>query len=137
MAIHRGARFTTRGRLSIGAGSNIDSDAHLDARGGLVIGANVATGPAVMFLTADHAPQSPDFAGRLRPIRIGDRAWLGARATILPGVNVGEGAIVAAGAVVARDVPPHTIVAGVPARVIGQRPGPFDYDLSNGQRPFE
>jgi maltose O-acetyltransferase len=54
----------------------------------------------------------------VRPVTIGNGAWLGARCTILPGVNVGEGAIVAAGAVVTHDVPANTMVAGVPARAI-------------------
>ena len=58
------------------------------------------------------------------PIVIGDKVWIGANATVLPGVTIGKGAIVAAGAVVTRDVPPNTIVAGVPARVVREiRPG--------------
>ena len=53
-----------------------------------------------------------------KPVRIGDGAWLASRAVVLPGVTVGEGAIVAAGAVVTRSVEPHTLVGGVPARLI-------------------
>ena len=53
-----------------------------------------------------------------RPVRIGDKVWVGANATILPGVTIGDGAIVAAGAVVTKDVAPRTVVGGVPAKVI-------------------
>jgi maltose O-acetyltransferase len=135
-AIHQGAHFTSRGRVEIGTGTTLDRNAWLDGRGGLFIGDHVATGPGVMFLTADHDPQCPQFSGRLEPVRVGDRAWLGARALVLPGVTIGEGAIVAAGAVVTRDVPPYAIVGGVPARIIGQREGPMSYEFDSQRQPF-
>jgi acetyltransferase-like isoleucine patch superfamily enzyme len=62
-------------------------------------------------------------------VMIGSRAWIGYRAIILPGVTIGEGAVVAAGAVVSRDVPPYTVVAGNPARAIGDRPRDLTYRL--------
>jgi acetyltransferase-like isoleucine patch superfamily enzyme len=136
VAIHQGAHLTCRGGIEIGFGTTLDHNAWLDGRGGLYIGRNVATGPSVTFLTADHDPQCPNFSGRLRPIHIGDHAWLGARAMVLPGVKIGEGAVVAAGAVVTCDVPPCAIVGGVPARVIGQRQGPMSYELNGQRRPF-
>ncbi|MEB3222816.1 MAG: acyltransferase [Candidatus Sericytochromatia bacterium] len=135
-SIHLGARLTTRGGVRVGAGTTLDQGALLDGRGGLTIGRAVATGPDVMLLTADHDPQSPTFAGRTAPIAIGDRAWLGARVTVLPGVSVGEGAVVAAGAVVTRDVAPYTIVGGVPARPIGARTRELTYDFEGYERPF-
>ena len=55
-----------------------------------------------------------------KPVKICDKVWLGARVTVCPGVTIGEGAIVGAGAVVTKDVPPRTVVAGVPAKVVRQ-----------------
>ena len=120
-SIHMGAWLTTMGGITIGAGTTIDQGVRLDGRGGLTIGASVSIGPEVALLTAEHDPQSPDFAGRTAPVVIEDHAWLGMRAMVLPGVTVGKGAVVAAGAVVTRDVPAYAIVGGVPAKVIGER----------------
>jgi acetyltransferase-like isoleucine patch superfamily enzyme len=78
-------------------------------------------GQEVSIITAGHQIAGPFYrAGTLRPaaVRIGGGVWIGARATILPGVNVGPGTVVAAGAVVAHDVPANVLVGGVPARVL-------------------
>jgi maltose O-acetyltransferase len=84
------------------------------------IGDRAALGHEVMILTDSHAlgPASRR-AGELyaRPVGIGAGAWIGARAILLPGVTIGDGAVVAAGAVVTHDVPPNVLVSGVPARV--------------------
>jgi acetyltransferase-like isoleucine patch superfamily enzyme len=77
-----------------------------------------------------HDPHDPGFRAIPRPVEIGDRAWIGARAIILPGVRIGEGAVVGAGAVVTRDVGPFEIVAGNPARKIGERNRNLSYSLS-------
>jgi maltose O-acetyltransferase len=77
----------------------------------------------------DHDPQSRDFGGRGRPVIIMKYAYIATKALILPGVTVGEGAVVAAGAVVTRDVAPYTIVGGVPARPIGVRSRDLDYEF--------
>lgn len=95
----------------------------LEVHAEVVIGNRVQLGQQVMLLTNTHELGPPyRRSGSLQalPVRIGDGAWLGARSTILPGVTVGEGAAVAAGAVVTKDVPPNCLVAGVPARVIRQ-----------------
>lgn len=87
--------------------------------GGITIEDDVQIGPRVN-LTSENHPLDP--ADRktviLQPILIKRNAWIGAGATILPGVTIGENAIVAAGAVVSRDVPPNTVVAGIPAKVV-------------------
>lgn len=87
--------------------------------GGITIEDDVKIGPRVN-LTSENHPLEHDQRKTLipRPIVIKRNAWIGAAATILPGVTVGENAIVAAGAVVSRDVPPNTVVAGVPAKVV-------------------
>ncbi len=96
---------------------------------GLIIGANVSVSEGAAFFTLEHDPNSEDFANRGAPVRIGDRVFIGARAIILPGVTIREGAVVAAGAVVTHDVEPFAIVAGVPARPIGQRSEDLEYKL--------
>ena len=80
---------------------------------------DVQIGPKVNLITENH-PLDPDDRKTvlLKPIVVKRNAWIGAAATILPGVTIGENAVVAAGAVVSRDVPPNSIVAGVPAKVI-------------------
>ena len=93
----------------------------LDGRGGIEIGDNVTIGPNVSVVTADHDVQSENFTGRSLKIVVGDFAFIGINATILPGVRIGRGAVVSAGAVVTRDVEEYTIVGGVPARKIGLR----------------
>jgi maltose O-acetyltransferase len=73
--------------------------------------------------------QDPDFVESFAPVVIGDRVWIGLRALVLGGVTIGEGAIVAAGAVVTKDVAPYTIVAGVPAVSVGERTRGLRYEL--------
>ena len=107
--------------LRIGAHSRINRNCCLDARGSLVIGNNVSLSPDVTILTAEHLPDDTDFAVVTRSVTIEDHAWIGTRAMIMPGVTVGRGAIVAAGAVVTNDVPALTIVGGVPAKRIRDR----------------
>lgn len=125
-----------RGHCKIGCNSVINQNCRLDNRGGLEIGANVSISPEVHIITADHDLSSPEFAGRERPVRIGDHVFIGSRAIILPGITLGEGCGVAAGSVVVKDVEPGTIVAGVPARVIGRRPDKLQYDLSYNRHFF-
>lgn len=115
-----GVIFRTRD-VSIGTGSTINYRCLFDNRGGVHIGRRVGVGADVAFITSDHDSSNPRCragTGALAPIRIEDGAWIGSRATLLPGVTIGAGAIVAAGAVVNRDVPAHTLFGGVPARKI-------------------
>jgi maltose O-acetyltransferase len=101
--------------IEIGNNTVINRRCYLDGRVGIKIGNNVNVSPEVYILTLQHDPHSPSFACSGGKVIIEDHAWIGVRAIILPGVHIGEGAVVAAGAVVNRDVPPYTIVAGVPA----------------------
>jgi maltose O-acetyltransferase len=107
--------------LSIGSGSIITGCLHIDLGASVRIGDRVYVGHDVTMLTMDHqiGPTEQRCGGHdPLPIVIGDGVWIGSRVMILPGVTVGNGAIVAAGAVVTRDVPPDTLVAGVPAEVV-------------------
>ena len=117
-----GPRQLRRSGLGIGAYSRINRDCCLDARGPLRIGDNVSVSPEVVILTAQHQVANETFAVELRPVTIEDHVWIGTRAMIMPGVTLGRGSVVAAGAVVSRDVAPLTIVAGVPAKPVGTRP---------------
>lgn len=108
-----------RGEGSVGRGTGLH-DAYLDARGGIFIGRRVIVGNQVMILTAGHKFEEGEdrTAVTLAPVRIHDDVWIGSRAVILGGVTIGRGAVVGAGAVVTRDVPPACLVAGVPARFV-------------------
>lgn len=116
-----------RNRLVIGAGSWIGQMAFLHAAGGIEIGARVGVGPGAMVITSSHAlPPSIDTpimdgAIETAPVVLEDGCDVGVRAVILPGVRVGRGAQVGAGAVVTADVPAGAVVAGSPARVLRHR----------------
>lgn len=112
--------YTNFGR-SISLGKNVfinHACSFLDI-GGITIEDDVQIGPRVN-LTSENHPLDPADRKTLLPgpIIIKRNAWIGAGATILPGVTIGENAVVAAGAIVSRDVPPNTVVAGIPAKVI-------------------
>jgi maltose O-acetyltransferase len=129
-AIHLGAAFDTRHGFRMGKNSVINQNCRLDNRGGISIGENVSISADVVILTADHDVRDPLFTGRNRGVAIGDYAFIGTRALILPGVTIGTGAVVAAGAVVARPVEDYAIVAGNPARVVGTRPRELIYKIA-------
>lgn len=107
-------------RLRVGTNVFINHGCTLDDMGGIEIGGDTMIGPNVSLLTAGHPTAVGDRRSgiTIAPIVIGENVWIGAGATVLGGVTVGDGAVLAAGAVVIRDVPPATLVAGVPARVI-------------------
>lgn len=108
-------------KLSIGHQCLFNIHCFFDLADAICIEDNVVFGPQVMLITGDHTIGSSDFRlGPLtpKPIHIKKGAWLGARCLVLPGVTIGEGAVVAAGAVVVKDVAPNSVVGGVPAKVI-------------------
>lgn len=123
--IYFGAEIRGANQLQIGKGSIIGDKAVLDARrGGIHIGDNVQLGSFVKLWTGSHDHDDPYFRsmpGKRGPITIGNRAWIGPSVTILHSVNIGEGAVIAAGAVVTKDVEPYSIVGGIPAKKIGER----------------
>ena len=116
--------------VTIGRNTVINQHCRLDGRGGLLIGNNVNISSHVLLVAGTHDVQDGQaFSGCIKPIVIEDYAWLCTRSTVLAGVTVGRGAVVAAGAVVTKSVPPYAIVAGVPARKIGERNPDLNYDL--------
>ena len=105
--------------ITIGKGCFIQQCCTFFGRGGITIGNDVFIGPKVNLITINHDPKPENRSATYgRPIVIGDKAWIGINSTILPGVRIGYGAIVGAGSVVTKDVPPMTVVAGNPARFI-------------------
>ena len=108
--------------ISIGKRSNINGRVLLDSRGGQIsIGDYVNVSTEAALWTLQHDMNSSTFATVGKPITIDDYAWIGTRAIILPGVHIGEGAVVAAAAVVTKDVAPWSVVGGIPAKIIGRR----------------
>lgn len=119
--LHMGTQFFYPARIDIGEGTIIGQSAFLDGRDRLIIGDHVDIASDVVILNSEHDINSEDFHAITAPVRIGDYVFIGPRAIILPGVKIGRGAVVAAGAVVTKDVLEFTIVGGVPAEVIGER----------------
>jgi maltose O-acetyltransferase len=115
-----GPRGSAR-QLKIGARCYFTTPLYLDLNAEIVIGDQVTIGRHVQLITAGHEIGPSDYRcgqNRPEPIHIGDGSWIGAGAIILPGVKLGAGCVVAAGAVVSNDVAPNTLVGGVPARPI-------------------
>ena len=119
--IHMGARFYDPRNIQIGQDSIIGEGAVLDGRDKLIIGDHVDIASEVMIYNSEHNVQSANFEAIKKPVVIEDYVFVGPRAIILPGIKIGKGAVVGAGAVVTKDVGEYEIVGGVPAKVIGIR----------------
>jgi acetyltransferase-like isoleucine patch superfamily enzyme len=132
--LHRWNESRRPSAITVGAGSIIGNDVILDGREGIHIGENVNFSSEVAIWTLQHDHVCPDFGTKGGPVTIGDRTWVSFRATILPDVTIGEGVVVAAGAVVTRDVQPYAIVGGIPARVIGYRERNLTYNWTENPR---
>lgn len=126
--IEHKANFGTGRGISIGDRSGIGINAKI--RGPLSIGSDVMMGPDVIIITSNHEIRRTDVPMRTqgatpsRKVTIEDDVWIGARVIILPGVKIGRGVVIAAGAVVTSDIPDYAIVGGIPARVIKYRKKP-------------
>lgn len=112
--------------ITIGNDVRIGEKNYINGRGGLTIGNNVKIGPEVFIWTRTHNYYAPkwlpfDDISFNRPIRINDNVWIGAKACIIPGITIGEGAVIAMGANITKDVPPCAVVGGNPAKIIKYR----------------
>jgi len=124
--IYPGVYFTHTYGIEVGHRFSVNSGAILDGRGGITIGDDVMIGPHTAIYSSKHNFTQP---GRpmtsldhiMAPVIIKDDVWIGAHVCIPGGITIGHGAVVAAGAVVTKDVDDNTIVSGVPAQVIGKR----------------
>lgn len=103
--------------------------AELDARGGITVDHDTNISSHVKMITGSHDIDDPDFTADFKPIHVGHHCWIGTGATILQGVNIGDGAVVAAGAVVTKNVPAYEVWGGVPARKIASRTVNLNYKI--------
>lgn len=122
--------YPTDKKVVIGRNTAINRKVVMDARDDVYIGNNVNISAEAAIYTGGHRINSPDFAYYSAPVRIEDRVWIGTRAMIMPGISIGEGAVILPGAVVTQSVPPFSIVGGVPGKVIGTRQKDLTYDLT-------
>jgi maltose O-acetyltransferase len=108
-------------RVSVGPGTRINRQCYFDPLASIEIGRECSIGSQTMFVTGSHElADSRRRCGKVKaePIVVGDAVWIGVRAVILPGVTLGDGCVIAAGAVVTKDCEPNGIYAGIPARRI-------------------
>lgn len=124
--VARGCRILAVDKLRVGTGVTVARDVTLDARGGLQIGDGALVGFESVLLTYTH--RSDEIGRRVQeqgmyqdPVIVGERAWLGMRVLVMPGVTIGADSIVGAGSVVTKDVPARVVVAGAPARPLRPR----------------
>lgn len=138
--IEKGAYFGDGLQLEVGDNSGLGINCLVI--GPVKIGSDVMIGPDVVVLTRNHRFDRTDIPMRCQedvepqPVVVGDDVWIGARAILLPGIRIGDGAIVGAGAVVTKDVPPYAVVAGNPARIVRSRlePRPARVDRAETAR---
>lgn len=119
---YKGFHIRQPNKIIIEDGVSVGPKVLLDGRNGLTIRKNAVIAYEAIIWTLNHDYTDENFCGKGAPVEIGAYSWICSRSIILPGIKIGEGAVVASGAVVTKDVLPYTVVGGVPAKVIGQRP---------------
>lgn len=119
--IHMGTKFFEINKIEIGDDSIVGEGSFLDGRDKLHVGNHVDIASEVMIYNSEHDVNDSHFKAVTSPVIIEDYVFIGPRSIVLPGIKIGRGAVIAAGAVVTKDVKEYEIVAGVPARMIGER----------------
>ncbi len=127
--LQRGFRVTNPELVSIGSNCNLAQGVFITGGGGVTIGNWVGFGPDTKIWSVNHRYEDPDRpwlqqGWERKPVEIEDDVWLGANVFVMPGVRIGRGSIVSAGAVVTKSIPEYALVAGNPARVVGWRKQP-------------
>lgn len=126
-SLHRRCKFFHVGKLSVGNNTVINFGCYLDNRRGITIGNNVGIAHNTKICTLGHDLNDPQFKTMGAAVTINDNVFIFSNALIMPGVTIGEGAIVLAGSVVTKNVEPWTIVGGNPAKKIRERSREIDY----------
>lgn len=129
LKINRHVRIMQPSRIIVGDNTYLNRNVLLDGRSGLEIYDNVDIGEYVKIWTLEHAPNDDEHRSKGGKTVIEDHVWIAPWSIILPGVKIGRGAVIGAGSVVTKDVPPLAIVAGVPARQIGTRSNNLEYKI--------
>lgn len=114
-------------KIKIGNHTHVNRDCFIDARNNISIGDSVSISHRVNLVTGAHDVNDEKFKYKGAPIIIGDYVFIGVGATVLQGVEIGKGAVICANACVTKNVPPFSIVAGIPAKVIGKRNESLNY----------
>ena len=138
--IYYGAEIRGPYNLKLERGAVVGDRCVLDARRGYIrIGKNVQLGNSVNLWTGSHDYNDPWFRslpGKRGPIEIEDYVWIGPGVTVLHSVKIGKGAVVGAGSIITKDVEPYSVMAGIPAKKVGERNRDLRYDLSSSHIPF-
>lgn len=121
VSVNAGALIACPWNIKIGPTSSLGNRSWIYALDKIEIGSKTCIGEHVRLLAGYHDITTMNFAFRTKPIKIGSAVWIATGAMVLPGVTIGDGAVVAAGAVVTKDVEPWTVVGGNPARFIKKR----------------
>lgn len=138
VVIYGGFRIRAPWNISIGKGTVIGDGCQLDGRNGLYIGSNVNMSTEVYIYTEQHDVNDAYFASANSggKVIIGDRAWLSSRTTVLPKVHIGEGAVLASGALACKNLDEYSIYVGIPARKVGERTRDLRYEFDGNFLPF-